>query len=344
MDRLRQVRRVLSVVGITTLCLLVSGCETILGTMFTGRISSNRTLANRKNYKQEFISSRPIKSEDDDEYDVLVRRKGVIIEPSDEKSTTGSLMNTQDPRNNLFLSQEPINVGDWLDVNVVFNRKQSEANQEGEGEGEAQAGEESNQDQDNEIADIIAMLPNLDPADPTLALLTSVKMRVSQVHPNGDVTVSLRRSSRNETTSYDFISTAHIPYKNLSTGKPLTTQDLTDVTWFENDEGYVSEKYSSIWEDEYSLRLSGFKETKSKYALELEKKEKELKQARKVLESRVKNFAEEKKQLRKKQEKLALAQAEEAKAKEQNKTEEASSTQEKEAKKISQASENITTK
>ncbi len=342
MDRLRQIRRVLSVVGIATLCLLVSGCETMLGALFTGRISSNRTLVNRKNYKQEFISSRPIKSEDDDEYDVLVRRKGVIIEPSDEKSTTGSLMNTQDPRNNLFLSQEPINVGDWLDVNVVFNRKQSEANQEGEGEGAAQAGEEANQD--SEIADIIAMLPNLDPADPTLALLTSVKMRVTQVHPNGDVTVSLRRSSRNETTSYDFISTARIPYKNLSTGKALTTQDLTDVTWFENDEGYVSEKYSSIWEDEYSLRLSGFKETKSKYALELEKKEKDLKQARKVLESRVKNFAEEKKQFRKKQEKLALAQAEEAKAKEQNKTDESNKDQEKEAKKISQASENITTK
>ena len=326
-------------------CLLVEGCETMLGTLFTGTVSSSkRSQANRKNYKQEFISSRPIGSQEDNEYEVLARRRAVVIEPSDEKNTTGSLTNSLDPRNNLFLSQEPINVGDWLDVKVVFNRKQQE---EKNGEGGENRGEDNgseNSDQNSEISDILAMLPNLDPADSSLAVLTSVKMRVTRVYPSGDVQVSLRRSSKDEGSSYDFITTAKIPYKNLSTGKELTTQDLSEVTWFENDEGYVSEKYSSIWEDEYSLRLSGFKETKSKYAMELDKKEKDLKQARKSLEARLKSFAEEKRQFRKKQEKLAELQKEESKAKSNESSDNRQKGGDEDSKTVSKASENITTR
>lgn len=340
---MKSARTLLVFISMIGFCLLVEGCETMLGTLFTGTISSSkRSQANKKNYKQEFISSRPIGSQEDDEYEVLARRRAVVIEPSDAKNTTGSLTNSFDPRNNLFLSQEPINVGDWLDVKVVFNRKQQEGtNEQGEETKEEGTGSE-NSDQNSEISDILAMLPNLDPADPSLAVLTSVKMRVTRVYPSGDVQVSLRRSSKDEGSSYDFITTAKISYKSLSSGKELTTQDLSEVTWFENDEGYVSEKYSSIWEDEYSLRLSGFKETKSKYAMELDKKEKDLKQARKSLESRLKSFAEEKRQFRKKQEKLAELQKEEAKAKESS--DNTSKGGGEDSKTISKASDNITTK
>ena len=63
----------------------------------------------------------------------------------------------------------------------------------------------------------------------------------------------------------------------------------------DNPGALVVERKSVNWEDEYSLRISGFDETKSKMAAGLEEKREQLKSVRDKLENELKSFDGERK-------------------------------------------------
>jgi chromosome segregation ATPase len=72
-----------------------------------------------------------------------------------------------------------------------------------------------------------------------------------------------------------------------------TTNDLVDVRWSEKTGQELATRQSSRWEDEYSLRLSGFREAKSKAAAEMEEQQRRLNDTKEALTQRLKNFSKE---------------------------------------------------
>lgn len=237
--------------------------------------------------------------------DLYVKEREVVIKDVDQANETGSLFNPDDERNYLFASSGPQTVGRYLDIMVVSNRTDGKTAQTPKSV-EEQKKDDLSKTEDEIQKELLASLPDLNPAgtasDP--ALLKSFKMRIMHRFSNGDVLAMMNRRSTTDAESHDINIETRIPYDRLSSGDPLTTRDLQDVKYRENKEGEILDRTSSGWEDEYSLRLSGFSEAKSKEAVEISDKKRQLDDATKKLEARMKSFGEERTQLSKQREDL----------------------------------------
>lgn len=240
--------------------------------------------------------------------DLFVKERQIVIKDVDQANETGSLFNPDDDRNYLFASTGPQTVGRYLDINVVSNRADG-AKKDKPGAAktpEEQKKEDLAKSQDEIQKELLAALPELNPAgtatDP--ALIKGFKMRIAHRYSNGDVLAVMNRRSTSEDQIQDLNIETRIPYDRLSSGDPLTTRDLLDVKFRESGNGDTSDRTSSGWEDEYSLRLSGFDEAKSKAAQELTDKKRQLDEAAAKLETRIKSFGDERNQLSKQREDL----------------------------------------
>jgi hypothetical protein len=237
--------------------------------------------------------------------DLYVKERNVVIKDIDQANETGSLFNPDDERNYLFASSGPQTVGRYLDVFVVSNRADGK-NPDGTKPVEEQKKDDLAKSEDEIQKELLGSLPELTPpgskTDP--ALIKGFKMRIVHRYSNGDVLAMLNRRSMSEDQMHDLNIESRIPYDRLSSGEPLTTRDLQDVKYRENRNGELVDRSSSGWEDDYSLRISGFNEAKSKEALELSDKQKQLEDATKKLEARMKSFGDERNQLSKQREDL----------------------------------------
>jgi len=193
-------------------------------------------------------------------------RRPVIKEVARDPDGTGSLFPLDDPRTNLIV-QNPLRTGMLLDVKVVATR--SPVNDNGKSS-KPSAGGNKQSDGAGGSGDVAASVPKLEPADPGAAPLKSIKMRLDAILPNGDGIVTVTRSSSREGEFHDVYARAAIPAERMIPGAALTTADLFDVTWTDFDGTQTTERRSTAWEDEYSLRLSGFDELRSKQALAVE--------------------------------------------------------------------------
>jgi hypothetical protein len=240
--------------------------------------------------------------------DLFVKEKKIVIKDVEEENDSGSLFNVDDERNYLFASTGPQTIGRYLDINVVSNRTDAaKAAKPGPVKtAEEQKAEDLAKSQDEIQKELLGSLPDLNPAgtpeDP--ALIKSFKVRIVHRYSNGDVLAMLSRQSTSEDQLKDVNIETRIPFDRLASGEPLTTRDLIDVKYHENNDGEITDRTSTGWEDEYSLRLSGFDEAKSKGATDLADKRKKLEEATKKLETRMKSFGEERNLLSKEKQDL----------------------------------------
>lgn len=199
---------------------------------------------------------------------IFVRKKKIKIKPVLEKSNDGSLASLSNPENYLFYNKPKGELGDILNVLVRVNQK------EGGGENQ-QAGEQEPEKLKDEL---LAALPQFTPGDASKDRLplSSIKFKVDRRLPNGDLIVSTYRTSQNENHSSSVRLQARIARSSIMKAKEITTEDLLDVDWYERKDGEVVERESLAWQDEYTLRLSGFDEANSKMAQELENKRQDL--------------------------------------------------------------------
>ena len=227
--------------------------------------------------------------------DLFVRQKDVKIRRKAPVNETGSLTDLNDPRAYLFGFERPIEVGMFLDVKIASNR----ADQKGESNAASAepGGATPTDSKDAKGVDeesLLKSLPNLEPGGKNKpVLLKSVKMQILERFDNGDVLVMYRRRSIREGQGAAVDVTARVPAEALARVDNITTQDLADVDWRESFNGDAVERKSANWEDEYSLRLSGFDETKSKDAIGLDEKREQLKNVRDKLENEMKGFSGE---------------------------------------------------
>lgn len=242
--------------------------------------------------------------------EMFVRKKEINIEPIEKQNDSGSLFNLEDERNYLYATRGPVAIGKYIEVQIASRRAAAQTAAPAATPAEGAAGQQPPNDEATNA--ILKSLPELAPADDEGEMLKRMQMRVVERLENGDVVVMTRRSSVRETLGNEINVKARIPYEKLITGNPITTDDLADIQWNETDKGQLVERYSSSWEDEYTMRLSGFTEAKSKLASELDDKRRQLMETRKRIETQAKTMGDERRKIAKERETLLKKQAEDA--------------------------------
>lgn len=211
-------------------------------------------------------------------------RRPVITELPRDPDGTGSLFPLDDPRTNLIV-QNPLRTGMVLDVKVAATRganlDSGKNAKPGSKPGEAAMG------------DIAASVPKLEPREAGALPLKSIKMRLDSILPNGDGIVTVNRTSSRTGDFHEVYARARIPAERMVPGASLSTTDLFDVVWSDFDGSQVTERRSTSWEDEYSLRLSGFEELRSKEALAVEETRRQVEADKEKLAGESRKNAEE---------------------------------------------------
>jgi hypothetical protein len=230
-------------------------------------------------------------AEEDQPKEVFVRSKELKIRQVAPVNRTGSLTDLNDPRAYLFGFERPMEIGQFIDVKVASNRSDNEAPKSADGSSSSNAGSNA---KPAEEAELLKALPNLDPAGKNKPVLVkSIKMQILERYPNGDALVMYKRRSLREGQGSEINVTGRVGAEALTRPDSISTLDLADIDWRESVDGEVVERRSANWEDEFSLRISGFDETKSKDALALEEKRNMLQSARDKLENEMKSVGQE---------------------------------------------------
>ncbi|MEY4630702.1 MAG: hypothetical protein RIQ81_822 [Pseudomonadota bacterium] len=236
-------------------------------------------------HSTETISERPIDPVDatpvvhgpamePQKQDVYVKeRRTSIKEAPVDPDGTGSLFPVDDPGANLFV-RSPMRPGMFLDIEVITARgvKAEDKKQGGASKAEAAPAD-----------GLTASIPKLEPLEPGAAPLKSFKARLETILPGGDGVISVTRSSSRNGEFREFHAKALVPAEKMVPGGKLSTADLYDVAWTDYDGTQATERRSTSWEDEYSLRLSGFEELRSKEAIAVEEGRRQVELAREKL-------------------------------------------------------------
>ncbi len=243
--------------------------------------------------------------------EIFVRKKEIVVAPARGNLDTGSLMNLEDERNYLFVQRGVFGVGSEISVEVHATRAESKSAQESTTDetGAAVGGEPATAEPVNAAEKaILEGLPDLSPREEKVGLVKRFKMIVSHHYPNGDVLATTIRKSTlaNDTVLGEQDQSIHvrarIPARAIASPSGVSTEDLYDVAWTEVNEGEQISRSSSGWEDEYTARLSGFSEARSKLARELEDKRKQLYTQRLRLEEQLKSIGQERQVIAKERE------------------------------------------
>ncbi|MEZ4741291.1 MAG: hypothetical protein R3B45_02400 [Bdellovibrionota bacterium] len=239
--------------------------------------------------------------------DLYVKKKAIKIVPAEVPNTTGSLFNLNDERNYLFSARGPLTTGRYIDIDIVSTRIDKVE------EPKTQNNAEESKAIGSEVEDtLIDSLPSLEPDSSKAKTIKRIKMKIAHRYPNGDVLIATQRKSQSDNDFSEISVQARIPYDRLISGRTLNTEDLTEVVLAENKGSEIIERRSSGWEDEYTLRLSGFNEAKSKSALRLDQQREQLKKIRDQLRNRLVASGKERLQFAKERQDL-LKQQEQAK-------------------------------
>lgn len=238
----------------------------------------------------------------------------VVIDENGEGSVTGSLFKADDKRNNVFTDKDPNPQHHEMTIIVDSTRLKKKGGEEkkpttGPAAPPA-AGKDGKPSPDELEKALLSMAPQLDGGDKNPEIITEFKMKFLRRTSTGDVIARYQRESVNDQEVNRIDVTARIPYDKTLPGEVISTNDLLDVAFNEDHNGDKFERSSVIWEDEYSLRMSGFSEAKSKAALELEGKKRDLEKVRTQLDTRVKNLTKERTQVAKERDRVGKKEAE----------------------------------
>jgi len=246
-------------------------------------------------------NSRPIDEKKKESPEIYIRKKKVSIERQKFGPRSGSLFNLDDPRN-ILLSEKPRGLlGSYIKVKIESNRndaREAEAQKEDADGKKAEGGDEL-EDQ------LLKALPELDSAQENPVLIKFLKMKVVSQLENGDVLVVAQRASTNGIESNSINVRARVAYGDLRKDEGITSMDLQDVIWSETSGGELTERNSIGWEDEYTLRWSGFNEARSKIALGLDEKLKKLRSFRDQLQNEYKAMTKRRVEIAKERNRLS---------------------------------------
>lgn len=276
--------------------ILLSSCANSLVNLSKRNLLSNPS-SNNFVKKRKYPSQKKV-----DEDKVFLKKESINIRPKSKVDNAGSLFVESNPANYLFFPRSKGQVGDILTVYTRPTRGAAINDKKPTDDGNAQ-NEQANKDQGAEMdadqleKELLSALPQFESEKKDVKPLTKINFKVLKRLPNGDVIVETTRGSESRTQSNLIRAKALIKSSSLNSIQPLTTDQLSDITWLQVQNGEANERESTSWEDEYTLRLSGFEEAKSKTAIELEKKRKDLMDLRDRLQKRISSLSRDRQQV-----------------------------------------------
>lgn len=230
---------------------------------------------------------------------IYVEEKTTHLERVKEGFVTGSLYRLDDPRNVLMTEVPKGFVDEYLDIAVASHRLPESVQNSAEDGGDTKndAGSPKTEGEDNPVTEakrleetLLKALPNLDGGKNNPVILKNIKMRVAHRLPNGDALVVMQRTSMNDQESNAVGIRARVPSAVLRQNRQISTNDLQDVDFMESIDGDIVKKHSNSWEDDFTLRLSGFQEARSRHAQILADKKKQIQQVKSQVETGVRNM------------------------------------------------------
>jgi DNA repair exonuclease SbcCD ATPase subunit len=224
-----------------------------------------------------------------------VKSSQIDIKEKKRTPSHGSLSSVDDPRSFLMPTPMPVRVGSVIEIKTSSNRLDagSSADEKGKAKGKdvVAKADEKNQKLEDEL---MKALPNLEPGTENRpSIVKSFNAKVIEVRENGDAVVSYHRQSIRSDQASDLLIRAVVPQEALSDRDNIKTTQLRDVAIRESLDGEVSDRVSENWEDEYTLRMSGFDEAKSKSAVALDSQKKQLQEARDKVVQQIKSLGQE---------------------------------------------------
>ena len=199
---------------------------------------------------------------------------------------TGSLFEPSSKTSNFLLDNLPVGVGSSISL-VVDEVRSAEST-------ENQSEEIKEKDADELTKELLDGLPNLMPEDGSnKKALTKISAKVVDRLKNGDLIVEAHRSSSAQGETRELFFRATVPSDKIKNSRFAAISDLTNVIFQERGRGVDSLKKSSGWEDEYTLRYSGFVEVPSKLAQKIDADRQSLISMRKRLQNKVNSFKSE---------------------------------------------------
>jgi hypothetical protein len=258
---------------------------------------SQRTMFEKEGKSAALGHRRPIEEQSNRGSEVYLKKETIDIVPTETKNYTGSLLREKSPNAYLFTEPPRGEVGEFLDVFVVVNRKDKASPPPAAGANASGSPMPGTAKSDKLQDELIAALPKLEPAASDAKMPSLVKMKVIKKLENGDILVEAARASQNEWEAHSQRATARIPYRKVQGEGEITTMDLADVHWQESVNGQITERESNTWEDEYSMRWAGFNEARSKIAIDLENKRKDLEKVKDRLRDKIVNVGRERNRL-----------------------------------------------
>ena len=273
---------------------------------------SQRPLAPGRSTKDKTTSNGP--------EEVLLKQLDYQVVPKTPLHAYGSLYQPKNRRNQLFADQPVAEPNTYLDVAVMMNR-QPGAKSQGEKEavtsspaplvaGAAEGAKEPTVPDSDLAALLPKQFPHLDGGATNPAVLKTLKFNVLHRLDNGDAILGLRRVTENDNETKVVEIRARLASAALMREKSeFTTRDLSEVEIKEVNQGELTVRRSSGWEDEYTLIMSGFTEAKSRLAQDLDERQKLIDQSKVQLQTKVESFSKERQQVAKERERLSKEKA-----------------------------------
>ncbi|MCB9228063.1 MAG: hypothetical protein H6618_00480 [Deltaproteobacteria bacterium] len=266
---------------------------------------SNRNLSEfERNDEPRYIRrGRPEINKKKEAPELFIRKPEIKIIHKDKVNTNGSLFRPDDVRQDFFSTYNRPSLGSYLNIKIVNHNqlpvKRGEDNQKNTDSASSSDNPDKASEPGKELEEdkLIRSLPHLEPASyDAEAILDMLKMRVVHQYENGDLLLSWQRESIGSEDARTQEVQARLPYRNLNPSSELTTQDLTDIILTEHYKDETLQKKATGWQDEYTLRISGFDEAKSKIAADLESKRRDLMDMNQQIKNRLKSMGSERRQ------------------------------------------------
>ena len=187
----------------------------------------------------------------DGQKDIFLKTTEISIEEDRNFLREGSIYAEDSDMGNLFKKANNFKVGNSIDVFIKI-------------QGEAKTDEAIPQEENADTlkAKLEELIPNLASDDANKKPITKFKARILRELPNGDLEIESYKSAGNEKNGNRFYRfKATIPKKKYKAAEQLTTNDLENIKWDEVNNGDLTQRTSLAWQDDYTLRMSGFGES-----------------------------------------------------------------------------------
>ena len=161
----------------------------------------------------------------------------------------------------------------------------------------------------NSLKAKLEAVPSLASDDENIKPLTKIKARILRKLPNGDLEIESYKSVSNENGNKFIRFKAVVPKDKYKGAEQISTNEMEDIKWDEVTNGSLTQKTSMDWQDEYTMRLSGFSESMSREAMQLRRRKQGLNDVKKELSNRIANLSRNRATIAKEREKLQVTKA-----------------------------------